>query len=83
MTITMKPKDWIRIEDKKPRYGKRVLVCQTIGEEQFVGMATLVKNDFGDYLKWYDDEGFDLERVTHWMPIVLPRKIRSYANMDK
>lgn len=70
----MKPKDWIRIEDKKPRYGKRVLVCQTIGEEQFVIIATLVKNDSGDYLEWYDDEGWDLERITHWMPIVPPSK---------
>lgn len=70
----MKPQDWIKIEDKKPRYGKRVLVCQTIGEERFVGIATLVKNDLGDYLKWYDDDGWDLERVTHWMYIELPSK---------
>lgn len=70
----MKPRDWIRIEDKKPRYGKRVLVCQTIGEEQFVRIATLVASDWRGYPEWYDDEGFDLEGVTHWMPIVLPRK---------
>ena len=70
----MKPQDWIKIEDKKPRYGKRVLVCQTIGEEQFVIIAPLVKNDSGDYLEWYDDEGWDLERITHWMPIVPPSK---------
>lgn len=70
----MKPKDWISVEDKMPRYDKRVLVCQTIGEEQFIFIATRVKNEFGDYVHWYDDEGWNHERVTHWMPIVPPSK---------
>lgn len=70
----MKPQDWIRIEDKKPRYGKRVLVCRTVGDEQFVCIATLTQ--WLNYPQWYDDEGFDLERVTHWMPIVPPSKKR-------
>lgn len=71
----MKPKDWIRIEDKKPRYGKRVLVCQTIGNEHFVRIAhrsELVYRPEG--FAWYDDDGFDIDYVTHWMPIVPPSK---------
>lgn len=70
----MKPKDWISVEDKMPRYGKRVLVCQRIGEEQFVRIATLVASEWRGYPEWYEDDGFDLEGITHWMPIVAPRK---------
>ena len=70
----MKPKDWIKIEDKKPRYYRWVLVCLTIEKRQYISIAALVASDWRGYPEWYDDEGFDLERVTHWMPIVLPRK---------
>ena len=70
----MKPKDWIRIEDKKPRYGKRVLVCQTIEDEHFVRIAHLSELVYRQELAWYDDDGFYIDYVTHWMPIVPPSK---------
>lgn len=71
----MKPKDWIRIEDKKPRCGQRVLVCQAYGDQQkFVRIATSVTSEWRGYREWYDDEGFPIEDVTHWMPIVPPSK---------
>ena len=70
----MKPKDWIRIEDKKPRYGRRVLVCQTIGNEQFIRIAHRSEVRGPNTLAWFDDDGFDIDYVTHWMPIMHPSK---------
>lgn len=69
----MKPTDWISIKDKLPKLGERVLVCR-----KFVDGSTHV--DFASREKhfhsmdiWYTDEGWDIEDVTHWQKIVLPK----------
>ena len=68
----MKQSDWISVKDKLPRNQKEVLVCCKVGEEQWFSIATYT-NDMGEWM-WYGTDGFDLDCVTHWMPIVLPKE---------
>ena len=72
----MKASDWISVKDKLPKINERVLVCCEFDGELLADIATRVKNDI--YLpnidRWYLDDGFDTECVTHWQPIVLPKK---------
>ena len=68
----MKASDWISVNDKLPKIGERVIVCQSFNDgSTFVQMATLVK--INQTKRWYDDEGFDIEYITHWQKIVLPK----------
>lgn len=68
----MKSSDWISVEDRVPKKGERVIVCQSFNDGSlFVRMATRVK--VSKRITWYDDDGFDLEYITHWQPIVLPK----------
>lgn len=68
----MKKSDWISVNDKLPTLGKWVLVCQTFNDgDMFVRIATLVKIN-GNH-RWYNDDGFDMEYITHWQRIVLPK----------
>lgn len=68
----MKASDWISVEDRLPEIGKRVMVCQSFNDgSTFTRMATRVKINQTD--RWYDDDGFEIEYVTHWQPIVLPK----------
>lgn len=69
----MKKSDWINVKDKLPTLGNRVLVCQTFNDDDsmFARTATLVKTN-GNYM-WYDDDGFEVEYITHWQRIVLPK----------
>lgn len=67
----MKSSDWISVKDKLPKIGERVIVYQQYTDNStFTQMATMVKVR-QDY-RWYDDDGFDLEYITHWQKIVLP-----------
>ena len=68
----MKQKDWISVNDKLPTLGKRVLVCQTFNDgSMFVRAATPVK--INENYRWYNDDGFEVEYITHWQRIVLPK----------
>lgn len=68
----MKASDWISINDGLPKIGKRVMVCQSFNDgSTFTRMVTRVKINQTD--RWYDDEGFEVEYITHWQPIVLPK----------
>lgn len=68
----MKASDWISVKDRLPKKGERVIVCQSFNDGSlFVRMATRVKISYR--IEWYDDEGFELEYITHWQPIVLPK----------
>ena len=69
----MKASDWISVNDKLPRVNRSVLVCCQVDKEQWIEFATLTRNNFKE-LRWYDVNGFDLGSVTHWQPIVLPKK---------
>ena len=69
----MKASDWISVEDMLPKIGKRVMVCQLFYDgSTFARMATRVQINQVD--RWYDDEGFEIEYITHWQEIVLPQK---------
>lgn len=68
----MKQGDWINVNDKLPKLGERVLVCQTFNDgSKFVRSATLVV--INENYRWYDDDGFEVEYITHWQRIVLPK----------
>ena len=69
----MRTSDWISVNDKLPKIGERVMVCQSFNDgSTFARMATRVKINQTD--RWYDDEGFKTEYITHWQKIVLPKK---------
>ena len=69
----MKASDWISVNDKLPKQAENVLVCREIEGEKFVTIAAYVRErNFSNY--WYNVEGFDIYDVTHWQPIVLPKK---------
>ena len=68
----MKASDWISVKDKLPRTWKYVLVCRECDSERWCDIAAYVR--FDEYAHWYDRQGFDIHNVTHWHPIVLPKK---------
>lgn len=73
----MKASDWISVKDRLPRKNQRVIVCRTLyNGESVVDIATYTgkDNSVSGIYWWYLDDGFDTELVTHWQPIVLPKK---------
>lgn len=67
----MKATDWISVKDKLPKLNERVLVCQSFNDGgRFVRPATIVK--INGNVRFYGDDGFDIDYVTHWQRIVLP-----------
>lgn len=69
----MKASDWISVKDWLPQIGERVMVCQSFNDgSTFARMATRVKINKID--RWYDDDGFNIDEITHWQEIVLPKK---------
>ena len=78
----MKETDWIKVTDKLPElinhcaYSVFVLVCydvlyEYLGEVRYTQVASYDYKEKG----WYtiNDEKIEGE-VTHWMPIVLPKR---------
>ena len=64
---------WIKVEDRLPQEGERVLVCCKDDGRSFPKFAERINN------KWYDDMGFDFENitpwsVTHWMYLELQKE---------
>lgn len=69
----MKASDWISVEDRLPRTADYVLVCRERDGERWWSLAAYVRDkDMPNY--WYDHQAFDIHDVTHWQPIVLPKK---------
>ena len=69
----MKTSDWISVKDKLPKIDERVMVCQSFNDgSTFTQMATRIKTNKIEW--WYDDDGFVIDKITHWQPIVLPKK---------
>ena len=72
----MKASDWISVKDRSPKIWERVMVCQSFNDgSTLVRMATRVK--LNQIEMWYDDDGFNIEYITHWQKIVLPKKEKS------
>ena len=66
-----KSDDWISVKHKLPKRGERVLVCRKLRDGSlFVDIATLEKETD----RWWGDDGLDIEDVTHWKKIVLPKE---------
>jgi hypothetical protein len=69
----MKANDWISVNDRLPKIGGRVMVCQSFNDgSTYVRMATRVQINKTD--RWYDDDGFEIRFISHWQKIVLPKK---------
>ena len=70
----MKAEDWIKVTDRLPEFNTEVLVAQfTLNCGWWYEVASVCKNDFNK-LRWYNQDGWDLDYVTHWMPIVPPKE---------
>ena len=74
----MKASDWISVKDRLPKINERVLVCRQFEDNTFFTyIATYtgkeIIKDVSHYW-WYTDDGFDIDGITHWQPIVLPKK---------
>lgn len=63
----MKASDWISVKDRLPKNGERVLVLREYNGEQIVDVAIRTR------WHWKED-CLDCDNVTHWQPIVLPKK---------
>lgn len=69
----MKEEDWIRVEDKLP---------ETPDEDVLV-----YDDNYGVVVAYYEDgygwnsSSVYLEAVTHWMPLVLPKSNKLWANI--
>lgn len=68
----MSHSDWISVKDKLPRNANYVLVCRECDGTRWVSIAAYVRDNIVNN-HWYDNEGFDIHDVTHWMKIVLPK----------
>lgn len=74
----MKASDWISVKDKLPKKYERVLVCKRFADNTFFTcIATYTGKerikDVSHYW-WHTDDGFDIDEITHWQKIVLPKK---------
>ena len=80
----MKSSDWISVKDRLPKKNKRVMVCKTFSDKtSFVTIATYTgkeKIHDLDHYWWYTDDGFDIDAITHWQQIVLPKKEKAMKN---
>lgn len=54
--------EWVRVSEKLPAESSAYLVCVLIGDITCIGMS------------YFNGETFDINEVTHWMPLPLPPK---------
>ena len=78
----MKQEEWIKVTDKMPElidhcaYTVFVLVCYK-EQYEYLGMdVRYTKVACYDYKEkgWFDHNEQEVEGVTHWMPIILPKE---------
>ena len=70
LVVTSPPYDNLRNYNG---YYERVMVYQSFNDgSTFTQMATRIKTNKIEW--WYDDDGFVIDKITHWQPIVLPKK---------
>ena len=73
--------NWIKVTDKLPElidhclYSVFVLVCYTV-QYEYMGTIRYSKVACYDYKEkgWFDHNDQEVEGVTHWMPIILPKE---------
>lgn len=75
----MRASDWISVEDRLPELGKDVFIVIEMKYEYEREIETVVDigwlNEDGDFAMINDwDEGQQHFKITHWQPIVLPKK---------
>lgn len=74
----MKASDWISVKDELPKIGERVLICTEFSDESqmvFLGFFDNgIEPDLPIGLWNIDDYGHCDTGITHWQPIVLPKK---------
>lgn len=69
----MKQSDWISVKDRLPKIGEEVLVCREQKGEQWCDIAMSIKGYTIERV-WFRLNGSPIDDVTHWQPIVFPKK---------
>lgn len=73
----MKASDWISVKDKLPKKYERVIVCRRFADNTFfTSIATYTGKERikeVPHYWFYSDDGFDIDGITHWQKIVLPK----------
>ena len=77
----MKAEDWIKVTDKMPElidhcaYSVFVLVCHKV-QYEYLGEIRYTRVACYDYKEkgWFDHNDQEVDGVTHWQPIVLPKE---------
>jgi hypothetical protein len=71
----MRAGDWIRVKDNLPDVDTNVLICTSNGKVLISSMYLTVDcTDDGIRKKRWRGNWMMVESITHWMPIVLPKK---------
>lgn len=71
----MKQSDWISVEDRLPEVGEKVLVC-TVNDKFGISSMYIPKDVTAKvlgYKRWRSSAVMS-NAITHWQPIVLPKK---------
>ena len=71
----MKAEDWIKVSDRLPKYEETVLCCGYWRGLEDMECYFRHRTERKDVL--VDDNGFaiiDGMKITHWMPIILPKE---------
>jgi hypothetical protein len=71
----MKASDWISVEDRLPQVDEYVLIC-TSNNKVAISTMYIPKDMYGNVLgsKEWKGSGTMTRSITHWQPIVLPKK---------
>lgn len=71
----MQASDWIKCSDRMPEIGQRVLIFHSRFHSYKFSMLFV---DYDNRKRWGKDVGFsssyELDEITHWMPIVGPEE---------
>lgn len=63
--------EWISVDDRLPELYIDVLAFSVYGEFDGAPLKRIEKGSYGGMF-WTDSHGYDIETVTHWMPLPLP-----------
>jgi hypothetical protein len=63
--------NWISVNDRLPKIGKRVIVCHYLPDGSKSGQIAR-RVEINKEVFWSNDYGSLVEYITHWHEIVLP-----------